>query len=114
MSTDNRYLEFIYLPSFVRSAKGLLGEPEFRTLKQAIVANPEGAPVIARTGGVRKIRIALPGRGKSGSARVIYFYRATKGRIYLLLAYGKSVKDDLSTDDEKAIRAMVAQLEAER
>lgn len=56
--------------------------------------------MIPGTGGLRKIRMATGSQGKSGSARVIYFL-ATKEVIYLIMAYPKNIKDNL-TDVEKS------------
>jgi hypothetical protein len=46
--------------------------------------------------GLRKLRWALPGRGKSGGARVIYYWRNAAGQIYLLYAYSKNAQTDLT------------------
>jgi len=69
--------------------------------------------VVAGTCGVRKVRVALLGRGKSGSARVIYLYRVTKGRIYLLLGYQKNVQASLTTSEKRTIKQLVTLLEEE-
>jgi hypothetical protein len=90
------YLEFVMLPSYERSAKGLLGIAEQRGIEQTLVEDPTAGATIAGTGGVRKLRLALPGGGKRGGARVIYFYRGAKGRIYLLLAYPKNERESIS------------------
>jgi hypothetical protein len=58
------------------------------------------------------MRIALPNRGKRGSARVAYLYVERRGRIYFLLAYAKSEQVDLSAADRKVLRNLVAELEA--
>jgi hypothetical protein len=62
---------------------------------------------------VRKLRVALPGGGKSGGARVIYFYRGAKGRIYLLLAYPKNVRESITQAEKNAMRLLTAKLEGE-
>jgi len=58
------------------------------------------------------MRVALPSRGKRGSARVAYLYVELRGRIYFLLAYAKSEQVDLSAADKKVLRNLVAELEA--
>jgi hypothetical protein len=64
------------------------------------------------TGGLRKLRIALPGRGKRSSARVIYYWRAAEDRFYLLMAYAKSAQSDLTADQRARLSAaMKAELE---
>lgn len=79
------------------------------TLAQA----PDAGPVVPGTGGVRKLRVALKGRGKRGSARVIYYYRRTNERVYLTLAYGKATRADLTGAERREIRKLTAMLEAE-
>jgi hypothetical protein len=55
-------------------------------------------------GGLRKIRIGDPrrGKGKRGGARVIYLHVAEVSLIYLVTVYGKDQKDDLSAEDKRA------------
>lgn len=79
----------------------------------AVVRDPAAGAVVAGTGGVRKVRVALPGRGRSGGARVIYFYRAAKGRVYLLLAYAKNQQATLTSAEKRVMRQLTAEIEAE-
>ncbi len=113
MLVDARFLDFVHLPSYVRSAKGIVADSEQRNLEHALLANPEAGATIAGTGGVRKIRLAAPGRGKSGGVRVIYFYRPAKLRIYLILAYPKNARESISDSEKRRIRTLTAALEAE-
>lgn len=107
------FLEFVHLPSYVNSAKDVLGDDEQRWLESTLVADPQAGARIAGTGGVRKIRVALAGRGQSGGARVIYYYRAQRGRVYLLLAYTKNVRASITQGEKNAMRQLVARLEGE-
>ena len=59
------------------------------------------------TGGVRKIRWAMPGRGKRGGSRVVYYWLAQDDHIYLLTLYAKGVKDDLKAAERAAWRKVV-------
>ena len=63
--------------------------------------------MIKGTGGLRKVRMALPGRGKSGGARVIYYYVHNAAQIRFLLAYEKSEQDDLTDEQRKALKKIV-------
>lgn len=78
--------------------------------------DPRRGPVIERTGGFRKIRFARPSRreGKSGGTRVIYYYIDRRDRIYLLLMYGKGVKDNLTRAEENELRKLARALEEEK
>ncbi len=74
---------------------------------QAFLAeNPEAGAVIQDTGGLRKVRWAVPGRGKSGGVRVIYFHVSAQAQCRMLLIYRKGVKDDLSAAEKKALRKL--------
>jgi len=75
-----------------------------------IVARPEAWPVIQGTGGARKARIGLPGRGKSGGARVIYFFSATPALVAFLDIYAKNTKEDLTSADKQDIRAAIGEI----
>lgn len=81
-----------------------------------LLEDPRRGQVIERTGGFRKVRFARPSRreGKSGGTRVVYYYVERKDRIYLLLVYSKSVKDDLTRAEEDALRRLGRALEGEQ
>lgn len=82
-------------------------------MESAIAADPLAAPVMPGTGGIRKLRWAGSGRGKQGGIRTIYFYHAGPQAIYLLTAYAKSAREDLSPDDKKAWTKLVAAIKKE-
>ena len=82
-------------------------------MEAAIVAEPLGAPVIPGTGGIRKLRWAGSGRGKRGGIRTIYFYLVEPGAVYLLTAYAKASRDDLTPADRKALSRLVAKIKKE-
>jgi hypothetical protein len=105
--------EIVALPSYIRDARALFSDEDQRAVEWALAANPEAGAVIAGTGGVRKLRVALTGRGKSGGARVIYFHRSAKGRIYLLAVYAKNVRQNLSKAERNAMRLLTAVLQRE-
>ncbi len=64
-------------------------------------------------GGLRKVRLGIPGRGKRGGARIIYLYVPEAGWIFLLHAYGKGEKEDLRPQEKKALQRLARQLKAE-
>src|SRR3954466_11830154 len=113
MPGRTRFLEFVLLPSFERSAADTLSDDDIRELESTRHENPRAGPVMRGTGGVRKVRAATEGRGKSGSARVIYLYVEARGEIYFLLCFPKSQQATLTPEQTRRIRALVAQLEAE-
>ncbi len=105
---------FVYTETFRRSWKLMgLDDKDAIELEQALLLDPQLGDVIEGTGGARKLRIHLEGRGKSGGGRVIYVdvFRAEK--FYLLFAYPKNVQDDLTPDQKKQIRRLVEAIQRE-
>lgn len=94
--------------SFTRRVDELLAEEDFRLLQVSLLLRPEHGQVIPGGGGLRKMRWALPGRGKSGGARVIYYYFVAAQVIYLLAIYPKNEQTNLSRDQLKTLRQLVA------
>lgn len=92
---------------FLRKAKPLLSESERADLVAFIAASPEAGEIIPETGGVRKIRWALPGMGKRGGARVIYYYHSERLPVFLLSAYAKGRKENLTKAEQNAIKRLV-------
>ena len=64
-------------------------------MQRALIVNPEAGALISGSGGVRKIRWAIPGRGKRGGARVIYYAKVHEGVIWMLTIYGKNVSENI-------------------
>jgi hypothetical protein len=77
-----------------------------------IGANPEAGDVIPETGGVRKIRWALEGKGKRGGARVVYYYHSEGMPVFLLSAYAKNRKANLSPAERNTMKRLVPVLAA--
>jgi hypothetical protein len=107
------YLEFVYTRLFQATRRGVLADEEVRVVEDALLENPEAGAMIAGTGGVRKIRAAQEGRGKRGSARVVYLYVARQRTVYFILTFPKNVQVNLTEAQKKAVREMVAEIEAE-
>ena len=82
-------------------------------LENALLENPHIGDVIEGTGGARKMRIQLDGRGKSGGGRVIYLDVFEKEHLYLLFAYPKNVQENLSPEQKKAIKSMIEAIRRE-
>ena len=85
-------------------------EAEISALEEEIAANPTIGDVIAGLKGARKIRFAFGGKGKRGSGRVIYTLLLREDIAYLLVAYAKNEKSDLTQDDKDAIRKFIETL----
>nr|WP_220269743.1 type II toxin-antitoxin system RelE/ParE family toxin [Marinobacter nauticus] len=105
-------MEFIETSIFTRQIQLIATDDELRQLQHELIADPEKGDLIKGTGGLRKVRMALGTRGKSGGARVIYFL-ATREIIYLILAYPKSQKDSLTDEEKRKLKALTQQLKGE-
>ena len=113
MSDASGMLEFVYLPVFERAIKGVLDDDACRELEQTLLDDPESGDPMGGTGGVRKLRFALGGRGKSAGLRIVYYLRTRVGRVYLITAFAKADQANLTTAQKNAMRKLTALLDAE-
>ena len=90
----------IPIGTFEGKARGLLGDAGFDDMLEFLARRPKAGRVIVGTGGLRKVRIARPGGGKSAGTRVIYYYHNEDKPIFLLLLYAKTDQGNL-TDAQK-------------
>jgi hypothetical protein len=88
-------LTFVETALFTRLIDEYLSDDEYAALQQALVANPEAGDVIPGSGGVRKLRWGVAGRGKRGGIRVIYYLRLQQRQIWMLTAYAKNVAETI-------------------
>lgn len=93
-------------PLFTQLVLGLWSDDELAAFQGFLAAHPEAGDIIIGTGGVRKVRWKMPGRGKRGGSRVIYFWAKTRDQILLLLIYTKNQQDDLSPSQKEAVRGV--------
>jgi mRNA-degrading endonuclease RelE of RelBE toxin-antitoxin system len=89
-------VELIETSIFTKQVAALLSDDAYRAFQNRIAANPEIGALIRGGGGVRKVRIAVGSRGKSGGARVIYYWAVRQNVILLLFAYLKNEVADLT------------------
>jgi hypothetical protein len=100
-------MQIVETPVFTRRVTEILTDEEYRGLQSALLVRPDAGNLIVGTGGARKIRWALDGRGKSGGVRVIYFWAATREIILMLLVYPKNEQDTLTDVQKKLLRKVV-------
>lgn len=106
--------EFVEVPAFVKRWSDLgLTDDDLLELEIYLCGHPEAGDIIQGTGGLRKIRWRLGGKGKRGGIRVLYVDFVMMEKIYLITAYGKSEKDDLSPAERSEIRRLIDILKAE-
>ena len=92
---------------FSRQVQNLLSDEEYRRLQTLLVEQPDAGAVIPGSGGLRKIRWTIRGRGKRGGIRVIYYWAVSQDQILMLLMYKKSDMDDLSQQQIKILRQII-------
>ena len=97
---------------FLKDVKSMMSDSEREELVAFLATNPASGEIIPETGGVRKIRWALAGRGKRGGARVIYYFHNEHLPVFLLAAYGKNEKENLSMAERNAMKRLIPALVA--
>lgn len=97
---------FIESAVFTKQARELLSDETYAEFQQYLAQCPEAGDVMRETGGLRKIRWSVPGSGKKGGVRVIYYHVSAKAQVRLLLIYRKGVKDDLTPAEKKVLRKL--------
>jgi hypothetical protein len=95
------------LPEYIRCAARLLSDSERRDVIDHLAAQPRAGDLIQGTGGIRKLRWARGGRGKSGGVRVIYYFHSDRIPLYLLTVFGKGEKADLSKGERNELAKLV-------
>ena len=92
---------------FTKQITGLISDEDYRDLQRVLVINPLAGAVIKNSGGLRKLRWRIAGKGKSGGIRVIYYYVTADNKIFMLVAYEKSKKDDLTQKQLRNLRKLL-------
>ncbi len=100
---------FVETPLFTSQIQRLLGDDEYGAFQRVLADNPEAGDVIPGTGGLRKIRVAAKGHGKSGGARVIYYHFVSASRIGLLFIYPKNVQVALTPKQKSVLKKIIVQ-----
>ena len=105
-----KLLTIVELPGFLRDATQELSEESLEDLKSFLAAHPETGVVIKGTGGVRKLRWAASGRGKSGGSRVIYYFHSEIMPLFLIAFFKKGEKTDLTEKEKQEAKKLVETL----
>lgn len=102
-------MELIETSLFTKQVRAALSEEEYRLLQLELILRPDSGDLIPGSGGLRKVRCRLAGRGKRGGARVIYYWKRAANQIFLLFLYPKGVQSKLAPAELRALRRLVAE-----
>ena len=94
-------------PEYSRCAAKLLSTEERSEVVLYLAANPKAGDLMQGTGGIRKLRWARGGRGKSGGVRVIYYFHSGAMPLYLLTVFGKNERANLSQAERNELAGIV-------
>jgi hypothetical protein len=100
-------MRFVETPIFTKVIDRLVDDEAYRALQIALMLRPEQGPIIRGGSGVRKVRWARPGTGKSAGVRVIYYWAPGEEAFYMLYAYAKNEQGDLTPAQTRALGQLV-------
>ncbi len=103
-------ISVVETPEFLSATRKLISDEERALLVDYLAHNPTAGDLIPGTGGVRKLRWGLEGRGKRGGARVIYFHHDAGMPLFALTAFAKNERADLSQQDRNDFRQLTTLL----
>ena len=98
---------FIETPVFSKQIQELLSDEEYRKLQESLLMRPDAGDLIPGSGGLRKVRWRVVGKGKRGGLRVIYYWYMSEDSFFMLTAYKKSNKEDLTHEQVKILRKLI-------
>ena len=82
-------MEIIETSVFTKQITRFISDEDYRQLQCSLVMNPLAGALIKNSGGLRKLRWQIEGRGKRGGIRVIYYYVTSDNKVFMLVAYDK-------------------------
>lgn len=106
----NAPITIVETNAFVAQAKDVFADHERQEVIGMIAADPMCGAIMRGTGGIRKVRVSLPGRGKSSGARVVYFYLNKTMPVFLFAVFAKNEKDNLTKSERNALKKTVETL----
>ena len=92
---------------FTKLINALMSDDEYKDFQEALIKRPDMGDLIQRSGGLRKVRWQLEGRGKSGGVRIIYYWVTADDQLRMLYVYPKGKQENLTPDQLAALRKIV-------
>jgi hypothetical protein len=102
---------FVELKPVIAFCQAHWSDDELRELQNFLLASLDAGKVIRGSNGVRKLRWSLPGRGKRGGARVIYYRYVEGERLYLIYAYAKAMQEDLTPEQVAVLAELMKEID---
>jgi hypothetical protein len=97
-------------PSYLAAAERLLSPDERMAIVERLASDPTCGVVIPGSGGIRKVRFGFGARGKSGGARIIYLFSGEGMPVFVLAAFAKNEKANISPAERNALARMVTDM----
>ena len=111
--TMKNLLTVVETTPFIHAVQEVWNDSERITFISYIAEHYEAGDLIRGTGGLRKIRWTRPGIGKRGGIRVIYYYYDQEAPVFLISAFAKNEKENLTAEDRKYLSALTENLKNE-
>ena len=105
--TYNLAMVFIETPVFTRLVEELLPHDSYAGLQHVLLLRPDTGNVIPGSGGLRKVRWGSDQKGKRSGLRLIYYWDKPDDVIYMLFAYRKGEREDLTSEQIKSLRRLI-------
>ena len=99
--------EFIETPLFTKILPRYLDDDDYAKLQNALNEQPEAGDLVPGSGGVRKMRWGVQGRGKRAGLRIIYYFRTARGQIWMLTLYAKNVRESIPAHVLKELKETI-------
>lgn len=97
---------FIESAIFTTAVRELLSDEDYAALQLYLASHPDAGDVIQGSGGLRKVRWVVKGRGKRGGTRVIYYHVTARAQIRMIPIYRKGIRDDLTPKEKAVLRKL--------
>ncbi len=113
ISLMTEWVTVVETTSYLASAEALMTEDERAAVVEAVARDPQAGDLMPGTGGLRKLRVALHGRGKRGGGRVITFFHDSGMPVFLIALYAKAAQSDLDPQQRRAAKALTDAIRAQ-